>query len=131
MIRLVASAVVAVLANALGLVVAAVVLDDMGLGALGFVIAVLVFTVAMVLVEPLLRQVALKNAPAILGSSALIAVLISLVVTAIVTDSLTIRGALTWVLATIIVWLVALVGRLLLPMVIFKKVLAESKSRRS
>lgn len=130
MMRLVASAVIAVIANTIGLIVAAVVLEDMGLGIVGLSIAVLIFTGCAVLIEPLMRQIALKNAPAILGSSALLAVLISLIVTTIVSDSLTIRGLVTWVMATVIVWAVALAGRFLLPMVIFKKVFAEAKARR-
>ena len=127
MLRILASAVVAVIANAVGLVVAAVVLDDMSLGAVGLAIAALIFTGTAVLIEPLLRQIALKKAPALLGSSSLVAVLVSLVVTSIVSDSLSIRGTVTWVLATVIVWAVALAGRFLLPMVIFKKVLAEAR----
>lgn len=129
MMRLIASAVIALVANAIGLIVADVLLDDVSLGAVGFVIAVLIFTGTAVLIEPLMRQIAMKNAPAILGSSALIAVLFSLIVTVIVSDSLTIRGPVTWVLATVIVWAAALAGRLLLPMVIFKKVLAEAAVR--
>lgn len=127
MLRILASAGVAVIANAVGLVVAAVVLDDMSLGAVGLAIAALIFTGTAVLIEPLLRQIALKKAPALLGSSSLVAVLVSLVVTSIVSDSLSIRGTVTWVLATVIVWAVALAGRFLLPMVIFKKVLTEAR----
>lgn len=130
MLRILASAVISLLSNALGLVVAANLLDDMGLGVGGFVIAVLIYTGITILIEPLLRQVALKNAPALLGSSSLIAVLISLVITTLISDSLSIDGLTTWVLATIIVWAVALAGRLLLPMLIFKQVLQEGRERR-
>jgi len=125
--RLLAVAVIAVVSNAIGLIVAATVLDDMTLGVNGLIIAVLIFTGISVLIEPLLRQVAVKSAPALLGSSAIVTVLASLVITTIVSDSLTIRGTLTWVLATVIVWIVALAGRLLLPLVIFKKALAAAR----
>lgn len=127
MMRLLAVAVIAVVSNAIGLIVAATVLDDMRLGVSGLIIAVLIFTGISVLIEPLLRQVAIKSAPALLGSSAIVTVLASLVITTIVSDSLTIRGTLTWVLATVIVWIVALAGRLLLPLVIFKKALAAAR----
>lgn len=127
MMRLLAVAVIAVVSNAIGLIVAATVLDDMRLGVSGLIIAVLIFTGISVLIEPLLRQVAIKSAPALLGSSAIVTVLASLVITTIVSDSLTIRGTLTWVLATVIVWIVALAGRLLLPLMIFKKVLAAAR----
>jgi hypothetical protein len=83
-----------------------------------------------VLAEPLVRQVAVKQVPALLGSTALISVLVGLVVTSLLSDSLSIRGAGTWVVAVVVVWGVALVARLLLPFVIFKKVLAEQRAGR-
>jgi putative membrane protein len=129
-IRLVASAVVSLIANAVALVVAAQVLDDMSLDVTGFVIAVALFTVVGVLTEPLLRQTALRNAPALLGSSALLATLISLVVTVAISDGLQISGLTTWVLAAVIVWAVALAGRLLLPFIIFKRVLSNAADGR-
>jgi hypothetical protein len=107
------------------------VLDDMSLDAAGFTIALVLFAVTGLLVEPLLRQIAVRNAPALLGSSALVATLVSLVVTALVTDGLQISGAVTWVLATVLVWAVALAARLLLPLVIFKKILTEPSRLRS
>ena len=124
MIRLVATMVVALLADAIALLVTAQVLDDMALDAGGFVTAVVIFALVSLLIEPLVRQVALRNVPALLGSTALVATLISLVATAVIGDGLRISGAGTWVLATILVWLIALVVRLLLPLVIFKKALA-------
>ena len=127
MVRLVAVAVVSLVANAVGLVVAALVLDDMALDTVGFVIAVLIFTGVAVLIEPLIRQMALKSAPALLGSSALVATLISLVVTAAISDGLSISGLGTWVLATVIVWAVALAARLLLPLIVFKEVLSNRR----
>lgn len=130
MIRLVATGVIALLANAIALLVGAQLLDDMSLDALGFVIAVLIYTGAAVLAEPLIRQMALKNAPALLGSSSLVATLVSLVITALVSDGLQISGGTTWVLATVIVWAVALAARLLLPLVLFKKALANARDGR-
>ena len=129
MIRLVATGVIALLANAIALVVAAQLLEDMSLDGVAFVIAVLIFTGVAVLAEPLIRQMALKNVPALLGSSSLVATLVSLLVTALVSDGLQISGGTTWVLATVVVWAVALLGRLLLPMVLFKKALSNARDR--
>jgi putative membrane protein len=128
MVRLLASAVVSLIADAIGLIVAAQVLDDMSLDAGGFVTALVLFAVVGLLVEPLLRQVAVRNAPALLGSTALVATLVSLIVTALVSDGLSISGTLTWVLATIIVWAIALAASLLLPLVIFRSVLRERQA---
>ena len=127
MIRLAARALISLLANAVGLVVAAQLLDDMSLSVAGFVTASLIFTVVAVVSEPLIRQIALKNVPAILGSRALIATLASLILTSVLTDGLRISGLTTWVLATVVVWAAALAANLLLPLVIFKRVLAEAR----
>jgi low temperature requirement protein LtrA len=56
-----------------------------------------------------------------MGSSALIAALVALVVTTIVSDGLTIDGALTWVVATVVVWAAALLATWLLPLFVFKR----------
>lgn len=128
MIRLVARVVVGLVANAVALLVATLVLDDVTISAGGFILAVVVFTVTGVLAEPLLRQMAMKNAQVLLGSSALISTLVGLAVTELVLDGRQIRGPVTWILATVLVWAVALVARLLLPLVIFKKALAEARS---
>ena len=131
MIRLLATAVVALIADAIALVVVSWILPDMSLEASGFLIAVLVFAGVAVLIEPLMRQIAIKNAPALLGSSALLATIVSLVVAAVVSDGLHISGSVTWVMATVLVWAVALIARMLLPLVIFKKVLANRATRTS
>jgi hypothetical protein len=52
---------------------------------------------------------------------ALIATFVGLVVTDVVSDGLSISGAWTWVLATIIVWLGALLAGLLLPVIFVKR----------
>lgn len=129
MIRLLATAVVSVLADAVALLITAQLLDDMALDLSGFLLAVALFAITGTLIEPLLRQVAVRNAPALLGSTALLATLVSLVVTAWVGDGLRIDGAATWVLATVLVWLIAVAARMLLPLVIFKKTLAAARGR--
>lgn len=131
MIRLVASATVGLVANAIALVVGSLVLADFSLGLSGFLIAVAIFTGVGMVAEPLIRQVAMKQAPALLGSTALISVLVGLIVTAVVSDSLSITGLGTWVAAVVLVWIVALGARLVLPFLIFKKVLAEQRMRRA
>jgi len=129
-IRLVAHAVVAFIANAIAILVTAWALDDVSLDAVGFVIEVAIFTGVMILIEPLLRKLALIHARVLLGSTALIATLIALVVTVALTDGLRISGAWTWILTTVLVWAIALVARLLLPFVIFKRTLARRDERR-
>jgi putative membrane protein len=128
-IRILASAALSLLGNAVALIAGSLLLAGMSLDPAGFLTALVIFTLTTVLIEPLLRQMALRSAPAILGSSALIATLVSLVVTAWLGDSLRIDGATDWILATIVVWAIGLAARLLLPLVLFKRVLAEANDR--
>ena len=121
MIRLLVSTALHLAANAVGLLVATLALDDMTIDATSFVFAVLVFTVVEVLAGPLLLKIAIKNGQALMGSVALITTFVGLVITGIVSDGLVITGAWTWVLATIIVWLAGMLAGLILPVIFVKK----------
>ena len=113
--------------NALGLLLAAAILDKMEIDGAAFVIAVLIFTGISVVTKPLIIKVALKNAEALQGSSALITTFIALVVTALISDGLNIDGFDTWIFATVIVWLTTLVAGIILPMIFLKKVAVEER----
>jgi hypothetical protein len=130
MLRLLAAAVVALVANALAILVTAWLLDDMRLDAVAFVIEVAIFTGVMLLAEPFLRKLALTHARALLGSTALLATLIALIATDWLSDGLTISGAGTWLLATVMIWGFAVIARLLVPLVIFKKTLGRRNGGR-
>ena len=127
--RLVLSILLQLVANAIALIIAAVVLEKMTLQASGFFIAVGIFTVLTIIVSPMLRQAALKKSPALLGSTSLIVSLLALIGTAIISDALTIRGLSTWVLAAIIVWAGGLLATALLPFVIFKRLRENQNSK--
>ena len=125
MVRFALSILVQLIANAVGLIVAANVLDDMSLEAGGLALAVLVFTGVNVLVLPLVQKTALTKSSALMGSTALVAALIALIVTTVVTDEMRIDGFATWLLATVIVWAAALLAALLLPVLVFKRLRAD------
>ena len=120
MVRLLIHVGITLLANAVGLGVAAYVLDDMTVTTSAFLIAVLIFTVVYALAQPLLTQMALSAVPVLRGGTALVATLIALVATTLLTDELSISGAVTWLAATVIVWLASLAGALLLPLVFLR-----------
>ncbi len=127
MIRFLLAIVVQLLANALGLIVAAQVLDDVTLTSSAFIVAVVVFTVVYAIAQPFFTQMALSYIPALRGGVALVATLIGLLITTLVTDGLSISGATTWVAATVIVWVVSLIGVLLLPLILVKKKVQENR----
>lgn len=127
MIRLIASLVLALLANTIGLIIASVILSGFEINGVAFVTAVLIFTITEVVAGPLITKMAMQNLPSLLGGIALVTTLVGLVVTDIFSDGLTITGLDTLILATLIVWLCSLVASLLLPLVIFKKALDKTK----
>ena len=58
----------------------------------------------------------------------LVATLVSLVVTDLVSDGFTISGVVAWILAALIVWLGALVAAFVLPYLGLKKYLEERRA---
>jgi uncharacterized membrane protein YvlD (DUF360 family) len=120
-----ASLVIHLLANAVGLIVAAVLLSGFSLDGLAFVTAVVIFTVVEVIADPLITKMAMTSLPALRGGVALVTTLVGLIVTTLVSSGIHITGLSTWVLATLIVWLFALFATLILPLIIFKRTLEK------
>ena len=128
MIRLLARLVLALLANALGLLVAAWLVSGFSIDVTSFIAAVLIFSVVEVLAGPLLLKLSLRNVPALAGGIALVTTLVGLIFTDVLSDGLTITGLSAWVLATLVVWLSALLAGLLLPLFLFKKALNKHQA---
>jgi putative membrane protein len=129
MVRLALRVLVQLIANGVGLIIAAAVLDEMNIEADGFLIAVGLFTLVNVLALPLIQKQAITQSSALMGSTALVATLIALIVTVLVSDGLTIDGFTTWILATVIVWGASLIAVFILPLWVFKS-LREDNQRR-
>ena len=127
MIRLLVSFVIQLAANALGLLVADQVLEDVNVSGAAFLVAVVIFTVVYAIAQPFLTQLALSKATALRGATALAATLIGLIITSLVSDGLSISGGLTWLEATVIVWIVSLLGTLVLPLIFVKKKAEEKR----
>jgi len=124
-IRFLVRTVVMLLANAIGLFVASLVLDNMDLDTTGFIIAVVIFTVVLALMTPFLANQLRKGGSAALGGVALIATLVSLVITDVISDGFTITGLGTWIAAAVIVWVASLIAAFLLPFLGLKKYLDD------
>jgi hypothetical protein len=121
--RLIASTVISLLANLVGLLVADALLDDMEVTASGFVVALVVFTLTSAIIQPFIQKVALTKQSALVGGTALVASLVGLIVADVVSDGISISGASTWLLAAVIVWGASLLAAMLLPLIIFKRTL--------
>jgi putative membrane protein len=126
-IRLIFRTVVALLANAVGLIVAAALLDDMHLDVTGFVVAVVIFTLVFAVLTPFLAVQLRRAGPAAVGGVSLIATLVSLIITDLISDGFTIDGAVTWLLAAVIVWIASLLAGFILPFLGLKRFLEERR----
>jgi len=127
MIRLLIRIGLSLLGNALGLWVASLILSDMSVSGTAFVIAVIIFTVLTAVIQPLITKMAMQNAPALQGSSALVTTFVALLITELVSDGLTISGLSTWIFATVIVWFFTMIAAWLLPMFLLKEAVDNKK----
>ena len=128
MIRMLVRLLVVVAANAVGLLVAAAVLDGMELDAGGFVLALIIFTVIFALMTPFLASQFRGRSSAALGGVSLIATFVALLVTDLLSDGLSIEGAGTWIAATVIVWLASLLAAFILPFLGLRKFMEERRA---
>jgi MFS family permease len=131
MVRFLISTVIAVLASAVGLLIAAAVLDDMTVTGKGFVVAVLIFTAVNAIATPFLANMARKGATALLGAVALISTVVALIVTHAISDSISIKGLDTWVFAGVIVWLAGLVAAIIIPVLLVKAGVQSARNRNN
>lgn len=131
MMRFIASTVLTLLGNAVGLIIASLLLTNFHMHPIGFIVSVLFFTGVEILLEPFVIKMALRYLPALRGGIALVTTLAGLLLTVIFTDGITIDGLATWVMAPLVIWLSVVVAAIVLPMFLFKKTLQAVKEKRS
>ena len=102
----------AVAANAVALLVAGALLDGVEINASGFVLAVVIFSIASFLITPIVTWVVIRRARALIGVVALVSTFVVLLVTDLLSDGFSIEGATDWILAVLIVWVVNLAATL-------------------
>ena len=125
MLRLLASTCLYVMGNAIGILAAARILPGFTIDLWSLIAVALVFTVIVVVVTPLLVKISFKHVPQMSGGIALVATLVGLIGTSMLSDGLTITGLSTWIAAPLIIWVVSLIAGLVLPLFLFKKVLEK------
>ncbi|MFJ6416581.1 phage holin family protein [Paeniglutamicibacter sp. NPDC091659] len=115
MIRFLIRLAIFVVSSALGLLVTSWILDGFTIHASGFIVAVLVFTVVQSVIAPFVATMARRYASAFLGGVGLIATALALFIAQLFPGGLTLSGVSTWVLGTLLVWLISALGTFLLP----------------
>jgi len=128
MIRLLARLILNLLANAVGLVAASLLLDDFNIDVISIIVVTVVFSLVTLFAGPLMLKIAIKNIPAMTGGIALVTTFVGLLITDVLLDGLSISGASTWILASLIVWLFSLIGSVVLPLILFKKTLENARN---
>ena len=126
MIRVIVRTGVLLVANAVGLIVASLVLSGFDIDVTGFIVALVIFTIALALMQPFLVSSLRRRGSSALGGVALIATLVSLIITDLVSDGLSINGLGTWLAAAVIVWAAALLAAFILPFLGLKKYLENN-----
>ena len=112
--------------NAIGLLVAAALLDDVKLSGAAFILAVIIFTVAELILEPFIEKMVTEHAERLRIFTSLVTTFLALLITDLLSDGLSIEGAGTWVLATVIVWL----GTLLAGVILLRLFVKERRDER-
>ncbi|MBX7431144.1 phage holin family protein [Mycobacterium sp. Y57] len=107
--------------SAIGLLAAWLLVPGVGVSALGFIVAVLIFTVAQALLSPFFLKMANKYASAFLGGIGLVSTFVALLLASLLSNGLTINGIGSWIGATVVVWLVTALATLVLPMLVLKE----------
>jgi uncharacterized membrane protein YvlD (DUF360 family) len=128
-LRLIVSFAIHLVANAVGLLVANLVLDDLTIDAGPFLWAVLIFTVVETFAGPLIMKIALQNAKGLMGGIALVVTFVGLLVTEIIADGFDINGVSTWIAATVIVWFAAMLAGLIIPVILVKRGVESARAR--
>lgn len=130
MIRFLIRATIFLGTAAIGILVAAAILPDFRVSPSGALLAIAIFAVAQSLFAPFILKQARRSAPALLGGIGLVSTFLALLVTSFFPGGIAVTGNIivTWILATLIVWLVTALGTWLLPLILLKD---RASKRRS
>lgn len=120
MVRFLVNVAVSLVMAAIGLLLAAWLLPDFHLETGGFLVAVIVFTIAQAVLAPFIFNIARTYASAILGGIGLVSTFVALLIASLFPGGIRIEGGVAWVLATLIMWVVTALGTWLLPLLLLR-----------
>lgn len=120
MVRFLVNVAVSLVMAAIGLLLAAWLLPDFHLETGGFLVAVIVFTIAQAVLAPFIFNIARTYASAILGGIGLVSTFVALLIASLFPGGIRIEGGVAWVLATLIIWVVTALGTWLLPLLLLR-----------
>jgi hypothetical protein len=116
--------------SALGLLAAGWLVPGVTIRPLGFLAAVVIFTVAQAILSPFFLKMASRYASAFLGGIGLVSTFVALFLASLFASGISIRGIGSWIGATIVVWLVTAIATVVLPMLFLKNRVASAKAAK-
>ena len=125
MIRFLIRTAISLGTSALALLVCSWILPGFGLSLGGFLIAVIVFTIAQAVLSPFIFNIARKHASAVLGGIGLVSTFVALLIASLFPGGLLISGVATWFLSSLMSWMLNALGTWLLPLVFLKKTVTK------
>lgn len=100
---------------AIGLFVAQLVITDVSVDWLPFLVVVVIFAILQAALAAVIAPFARDKAPALVGLVGLVSTFLALLISNLLLDGLDVTGgALTWLWASLLVWVVTLLATLLL-----------------
>lgn len=129
MIKFLLSAAAYLIANAVGLLVAIIILPGFNIGFSAFILAVLIFSALQTVAGPVLTKLSLRQFPQLIGGISLVTILFGLLVTSLIMSEMEIGGIANLLAATLLVWIGSLLATILIPIYVFKQ-LRESADQR-
>ena len=100
---------------AIGLLVVAWIVPGVSLSVPGFIVAVVVFSVAQAILSLPMLKLPRQYASLLLGGTGLVLTIVALILASVLTHGITIDGMAPWVATTVVVWLVTTIGAITLP----------------
>lgn len=130
MLRLLIRVLIFLASAALGLLIAAWLLPGVTITFEGFVVSIVVFALVQSILTPFFMKLAAARARAFLGGVGLVATFVALLVAHFIPGGLGIADWRTWVLATMVIWIVTALATWLLPILFLRKKVSRVRSRR-
>lgn len=95
-------------ANAIALILAALIFPGFTLSVDGFIIALIVFALLSALLPWLVLKFLARHAGSLIALSGLVGTFIALFVTSVISSGLDIDGIWTWIGATLLIWIISM-----------------------
>jgi uncharacterized membrane protein YvlD (DUF360 family) len=110
----------------LALWVTSLIIDDFNVTFEGLIIAAVIFAILQAILSPFIFNMARKYASFLMGGVGLVSTLLSLWITTLITDGLSISGVTAWVVGALIVWLITALGGWILGLIFLKRVAGKN-----